>query len=232
MPPAAMIELRDDEALESLPDGLRVIRRRAGYRHSVDPLLLTEFTRVRRGEAVIDLGTGSAILLLLLAKKGRPKRMVGVELKESLCDLALRNVRLNGLEGLITIINRDVRRLRDDLEGSSFDLVVSNPPFRSVTSGRISPHPERAIARHELALMLPELLDISAYLLRPGGRLGIIYAAPRMADLVWELRSKGLEPKRLQVVHHRVETPASLLLVEAVKGGGAGLELLPPRILA
>ena len=220
-----------DETIETLPGGLRIIQKRRGYRYSVDALLLAEFAQVDKGDVIIDLGTGCGILPLLLCQKGEPERVIGVEVQEELFRLAMRNIQINSLSHLIEIVNKDIRNLKGEFRAGSFDLAVSNPPFRPPTWGRISRETQRAIARHEIAITLPELVETAQYLLKVGGRLSLVYPVVRLADLIYQLRSLGLEPKTLQLVHHRRGEEASLALLEAVKGAGVELKVLPPKII-
>ncbi|UCD84496.1 MAG: tRNA1(Val) (adenine(37)-N6)-methyltransferase, partial [Deltaproteobacteria bacterium] len=217
--------LREDETLDQLLSGkLKIIQKKKGYRFSLDALLLTDFVRISRGDEVIDLGTGSGVIPLILAKKSPAKRIVGVEIQKELAEMALRNVQLNALEDKITILHRDLRKLPGELTAGSFALVLSNPPYRTGSSGRLNPNPEKAVARHELTCSLEELLKVAGYLLKPKGRLALIYSAPRLADLIAGLRKEKLEPKRLRLIHPDSDTKAKLVLIEASKGGKVELE--------
>jgi tRNA1Val (adenine37-N6)-methyltransferase len=146
-------------------------------------------------------------------------------------DRACRNVEQNRFRERVTIQRVDVRNIRDAFSPESFAAVVCNPPYRRVASGRISPDAERKIARHELAAGLADFLQAGAYLLRIKGRMALVYPAPRVVDLVQSMRQVNLEPKRLRMVHSFAGADAALVLVEGVKGGRSGIEVLPPLIV-
>ncbi len=221
--------LREDETLDQLLSGeLKIIQKKKGYRFSLDALLLTDFIRISPGDEVLDLGTGSGVIPLILAKKSPAKRIVGVEIQKDLAEMALRNVQLNALEERITILHRDLRELPGELPACSFDLVLSNPPYRASSSGRLNPDPEKAIARHELTCSLEELLKVASYLSKPKGRVALIYSAPRLVDLMTGLRKEKLEPKRLRMIHPDSEIKAKLILIEAIKEGKVELEVMGP----
>lgn len=221
--------LHPDETLDKLrPAGLRIIQPKAGYRFSLDPVLLCAFARVGDGEEVADLGTGSGVIPLLLAAQTGAARIVGVELQPATADRARRSVALNGLEARIKIVEADVRALRGVLSPQSFAAVLANPPYRPPGSGRQAPAGERAAARHELAGGLADFLRAAAYLLGDGGRLYIVYLAERLAELLAHMREARLEPKRLRCVHARTGEPARMVLVEGRKGGKGGVVVEPP----
>lgn len=229
---SSSIPLHPEETLDDLRlGGLKIIQARAGYRFSLDPILLCGFVDRQGVEAAVDLGTGSGVIPLILARTSVVNRIVGVELQPGLADRARRSVGLNGLGERIEIVEGDLRQLPRALGIGSFDLVLSNPPFRQGGSGRIAPNGERAAARHELAGGLEDFLKTAALLLRPGGRCCLIYLAERLTDLLVELRRAGLEPKRLRTVQSREGEGPRLVLVEARKGGRPGLAVEPPLLV-
>ena len=177
---------------------------RRGYRFSVDAVLLGVFCRPARGGLGADLGTGCGVVGLVLLARGAARRVVGVELQADLARLARRNARENRDQGTLSVVRADLRRRPLPLAAGCFDLVVSNPPFFRLASGRRSPDPERAVARDERALPLADLLRAARWLLRTGGRFGVVYPAPRLAELLTGARDVGLEPKRLRLVHPKI----------------------------
>jgi tRNA1Val (adenine37-N6)-methyltransferase len=221
--------LHDDETLDELrPGGLRILQNKAGYRFSLDPVLLCAFARIGQGETVCDLGTGCGIIPLLLARTSAAESIIGVEVQAEMADRARRGVLLNRLQGQVTILHRDLRAVRTYLAAESCQVVLSNPPYRRPHSGRRSPRGERARARHELCGGLKDFLACAAWLLGTGGRFYMIYLAERLTDLLAGMRQVGLEPKRLRCVHSRIGDPARLVLVEGRRGGGPGLSVEPP----
>lgn len=223
---------RDDETLDALFEGkLKFFQGRRGYRFSLDALLLAHFMTCRRGEKIADLGTGNAVIALILAYLHSSLSIAGIEIQPSMVDRAGRNVRMNGFQERIMISQADVRNIQETFSPESFAAVVCNPPYRRMTSGRISPNVERKIARHEVAAGLADFLRAGAYLLPVKGRIAMVYPALRVVDLLQSMRKANLEPKRLRMVHSFANTKASLVLVEAVKGGRSGNEVLSPLIV-
>jgi tRNA1Val (adenine37-N6)-methyltransferase len=148
-----------------------------------------------------------------------------------MADRALRSVKFNRLEEKVEIIRGDVRLSDGRLAPRSFDIVVSNPPYRRLRSGRTNPDPERHIARHEVKGTLQDFLSGGSRLLRPGGRMDLVYPATRAVDLIVAMREEGLEPKRLRLVHSYEGGAAALVLVEGIKDGGAELQIERPLVI-
>ncbi len=224
--------LSPDETLDSLLNGkLKIIQKKEGYRFSIDAVLLSQFVTIRTNEKVLDLGTGCGILPLLLSRMTKTSAFVGVEIQKSLAECAIKNVHLNHLEDRISVLCLDFKQLKTFFPPGSFDVVLSNPPYRKHRTGRVNPSPEKAIARHEIKATLDDLVSIASYLLPNKGRCYLIFPASRMADLFVALRKKNMEPKRLKLVHPRIDEGATFLLVESVKASGAELKVMPPLIL-
>lgn len=219
--------LKEDEEIDAFLDGeLRIIQSRHGYRFSVDALLLAEFVSMTPEGVVVDLGAGCGIISLLLAKKGQAGYIVCLELQEELASQAKRNAVLNGLEERVAILQGDLRAL--PLAPRCADVVVCNPPYRKSRSGRINPDPCKAIARHEIAMTLVDILAAGKTLLRSGGKLALIYPANRLTEVFSRMRSQDLEPKRLQVIFPDSASHAKLAMIEGRLGGKSGLKILPP----
>jgi len=224
--------LSPDETLDIFFNGkLKIFQKKRGYRFSIDAILLAQFVRIRKDERVVDLGTGCGILPLLLSQTSKASSFIGVEIQKGLAECAAKNVIFNQLEDRISIFHRDFTELKTVFPSNSFHVVVSNPPYRKFRTGRINPHPEKAIARHEIKANLNDLTSVLAHLLKQKGRAYIIFPATRTADLLTSLRHQNLEPKRVQFVHSRAEEEAKFILVEAIKFSGVELHVMPPRIL-
>lgn len=218
-----------DETLDILFDGkLSLFQSRTGYRFSLDGLLLANFVTVKRREKIVDLGTGNGVIPLVLAILHRSVILTGVELQPAMIERARRNVQLNGLEKRIQILSGDVRAGERLAAEASFDVAVCNPPYRKPSSGRISPNDEKQIARHETRGDLGDFLRTGGFLLRPKGRMAVVYSAGRCIDLLSGMREARIEPKRMRMVHSFADVAASLVLVEGVKGGRSGVEVLAP----
>jgi tRNA1Val (adenine37-N6)-methyltransferase len=221
-----------DETLDTFFNGkLQIIQKKKGYRFSMDAVLLSQFIKIRKNERVMDLGTGCGILPLLLSHTTKTHSFVGVEIQKGLAECAEKNVVLNHLEDRISILMQDFRELKEIFPPGSFDVVLSNPPYRKYRTGRINPSIEKAIARHEIKGTLEDLISIASYLLPPKGRCYTIFPALRTVDLLMALRDGQLEPKRLQFVHPRIGEEAKFILTESIKTSGVELKLMEPLIL-
>jgi tRNA1Val (adenine37-N6)-methyltransferase len=224
--------VQPDETLEPFGQGrLWVFQKKHGYRFSLDAVLLAGLTDLRTGGRVMDLGTGCGIVSLILACRFPHCSLVGVESQPALAALAERNVLLNGLTGHVEIMADEMQNLPQRFPGECFEVVVSNPPYRPLGSGRLNPEAERAIARHELHGSLELVAQSANYLLPTKGRLALIYPAWRLVHLCAQLRSLHLEPKTLRLIHSLPGEEARLVWVEARKGGGEDLKVLPPLIV-
>jgi tRNA1Val (adenine37-N6)-methyltransferase len=221
-----------DETLDTLFDGrLRILQSRRGYRFSLDALLLAHFAGPRGREKVFDLGAGSGVVSLILATFYPDLFVTGIEIQEAMVACARRSARLNGLDRRVQILQRDVRTIAKTLPPAPADLVVCNPPYRGIGSGRVSQECERMIARHEIKGELMDFVHAGAHLLDNKGRMVLIFLAGRTSDLLQSMRSAGIEPKRLRFVHSCPGREAGLVMAEGVKGGRREQKVLPPLIL-
>jgi len=228
--------------LETFFEGrLRCLQPRQGYRFSLDAFILAHAITPAPGDRILDLGTGCGIVALLLAFRWPRVRCTGLELQPALAELARRNVELNrpnlhnragdDLPERLTMIEADLGRLAHHLEPEQFDWVVTNPPFRRKDAGRINPEPSKAVARHEIAVDLRAVVGAAAFAVCNRGRVTLVYPARRAATLIHALKERELEPKRLRLVHDHPGGEAWLVVVEAVKNGGEGLDILPPLLV-
>ncbi len=207
---------------------LRLIQSRSGYRFSIDAILLSEFVTIKKGDTIVDLGTGCGIIPLLLLQSRSVGYAVGLEVQPGLADQAFRNAALNGFSHRLGVVIGDLRQ--PPLAPSSADVIVCNPPYRRKESGRISPDKQRAIARHEILASMDDILYSARRLLRVKGRLAMVYPAERLVDLVVRIRGFGMEPKRIRIIYPSMKSEAKLALIEAWVGGKPGLKILTPLI--
>ena len=223
------ITLREDEKLDELFNGrLKIIQKKEGYRFSVDALLLAHFSSHLPAHSIIDLGTGSGIIPLVLAGKKAAPAIVGVEVQEEMADMARRTISLNDLTGRVTILREDMRNIRDSFPPASFDLVVSNPPYYPVSTGRINPTGQKAIARHEIMLSLEDLVAGAHYLVKPTGCAVIIFPAKRLSELLSALTRAAMKPRLLRIIYSQEKGEGKLVIVEACKGGNPELVITQP----
>lgn len=217
-----------DETLTQLRSGgLQLIQAEKGYRFSLDPVLLAHFVTIKPGERILDMGCGCGVIALLLARKVKDSEVVGVEVQAQQADRARRNVRLNALEARVQIEVGDIRTWGQGQEGE-FERVVCNPPFRASCQGRISHGEERRVSRHEMHGTLHDFIRIGAQLLRKDGTLSMVHLPERLADIMLKMRTCGVEPKRMRMVHSRSAEGARLVLIEGRRHGRPGLEVEAP----
>jgi tRNA1Val (adenine37-N6)-methyltransferase len=221
-----------DETLDHLLTGtIKIFQKKKGYRFSIDSILLAHFIHLKEGQRVVDLGTGSGIIPIILATKVKSTEIWGMEIQGELAEMAKRNIEMNHLHGRVHILKGDARNLARQMESEGFDIVLTNPPYRKIRSGRLNPEREKAVARHEITGSLADMAKIAFRLLRPKASFYVVYPAVRIADLITCIRESHLEPKRLRLVHPNVRKAAQLILVEAIKGASPGLEIHPPLFI-
>ena len=214
----------DDETLDTLScGGIAVLQKKNGYRYSLDAYLLAAFVSERPGTEILDIGSGSGVIALLLASvKGM--HVTGVEIQEEMAEMSRRSVKMAGLSDRLHIVHGNIK----DFSGKSFDAIVTNPPYRPVSAGRINPDKSKAVSRHELLIDLDTLMIKAYELLRPSGRFYIIYPAWRLPDLFFSMRSNGIEPKTMMSIHSHMNSPAELCLISGMKGAGRELSIARP----
>jgi len=207
-----------------------ILQPKKGFRFTLDSLLLADFCRIKPRDRILEPGAGTGIISLLLAKKFSSARFVAVEFEVQSFSLLCVNIERNGLVDNIVPVDRDLRNLNRSIAPDTFDVIVANPPYTKSGTGRASPSPERQRARHDHASSLDAWLNLKS-LLKNRGRYFLVFPAGRGAEILSLLRKHELEPKRIRTVHPTRNKPASLLLIEAVKGSGMGLEIVPPLIV-
>lgn len=210
---------------------IQIKQAQAGYRFSVDAVLLAYQAAPRVGDRVIDLGTGCGIISLIMAFRNPDIKVYAVELQDELVKLAISNVKDNHLQDRIAVIGADMKTIGPDLITGPVDLLVCNPPYRRPGSGKINPHRERAVARHELKANLRDVIGTARRLLKTAGRMVTIYTAERTADILCQMRADRIEPKYIRTIHSHRRSEAKLVLIEGLKGGNPGLKIASPLII-
>jgi tRNA1Val (adenine37-N6)-methyltransferase len=222
----------EEETFDEILNGLvRVYQKKKGYRFSIDSLLLAHFVSLKRRTRFMDIGCGSGVILLILAKRFPGTSGVGLEIQEHFSELARRNSQVNNLTGRIEIVQGDARHIKTIFPERSFDATIFNPPYRKLNSGRINPGEEKAIARHEVKGSLKDFLNAAKYLLKPTGKVFAIYPAKRMVELIYLFRLNGIEPKKMKLVYSDITSDAEFILVEGRKGSREELKIEPPLFI-
>lgn len=226
------IRLRDDERIDDLQrNGYGVIQRKGAFCFGMDAVLLSGFAAVKPGETVLDLGTGTGIIPILLEAKTEGRFFTGLEIQEESADMARRSVAYNHLEGKVEIVTGDIKEAGSLFPLASFDVVTSNPPYMNQSHGLKNPGEPKAIARHEVLCTLEDVIGQGARLLRPGGRFYMVHRPRRLVEIIQTFTRHNLEPKRMKYVHPYTDRPANMVLIEAVRGGGALMQVEAPIIV-
>ena len=201
-----------------------------GYRFSIDPILLAHFVQPSAQATILDLGAGCGVAGLLCAHLHPGISVTAYELQPALANLCARNFTANKLNPRCQVVEGDVRT-RNGLQAESMDLVICNPPYGRLRSGRLNPASEQAIARHELQGSLADFCQAAAFAVKNRGRVCFVYPARRLATLFSTLQSQRLEPKRLRPVYSYPGSEGKLVLLEAMKNGGEELRLEQPLFI-
>lgn len=207
-----------------------ITQQKKGFRFTLDSLLLADFCRLKPKDRVLEPGAGTGVISLLLARKFSQARFVADEVEPGAYGLLLHNIEDNGLAENIVPVNADISDLSSSISPHAFDVIVANPPYAKVGAGRTSPFPDRRLARQTETAPIDAWLDLKD-LLKNKGRFFLVFPASRAAELMELLCTRDLEPKRLRFVHPYAQKPASLVLVEAMRSAGVGLDVLPPLIV-
>jgi tRNA1Val (adenine37-N6)-methyltransferase len=218
--------------LDSFLNGkLKIRQSKSGYRFSIDAILLANHVDPKPGHRVVDIGTGCGIISLILAYRHPGIRIFGIEIQKELADIAMMNTADNNMLDRIRIFNFDAKKICPSLTSGCVDAVVCNPPHRETGSGRINPNGQLAIARHEIAMTVDDLLKAADRMLCRGGKFWAIYPTRRMICILNRMRSLKIEPKKLCMIHSTSGANAIRCLIEGVKGGKPGVTVLPPLMI-
>lgn len=214
-----------------LTKNMKIIQSNEVFCFSMDAVLLAHFVSlpIRKGK-IIDLCTGNGVIPLLLST--RTKGIIhGVEIQQRLADMARRNVELNGLTDQIHIYHDDVKEVCKYLTPGSYDVLTCNPPYLPLQRGMFNANEHLSIARHEIKLTLEEMIQVSAKLVRTGGKVAYVHRPNRLADLITYMRKYKIEPKRIRFVHPKRQAEANMVLIEGIRDGKPDVKLLPPLIV-
>ncbi|MGI6160814.1 MAG: tRNA1(Val) (adenine(37)-N6)-methyltransferase [Christensenellales bacterium] len=224
--------LKEGERVDDLQyKGLKIIQNPAAFRFGMDAVLLAGFSVIRRGECVADLGTGSGIIAILLSGRMPSARIDALEIQPQMADMAKRSVGMNGLDGVVRVVEGDIKRAEDYLEVNAYHAVVCNPPYKKAGDGAKSASHTLAAARHEVLCTLEDVVKNAARLMKTKGRLYMIHRSDRFAELLYTMRDYGIEPKRIRMVQPSYGKPPNLMLIEGVKQGRSGVKWEPPLIV-
>ncbi|MDY3298696.1 tRNA1(Val) (adenine(37)-N6)-methyltransferase [Selenomonas sp.] len=223
--------LKEHERLDDLmKSGRHIIQNTQEFCFSLDAVLLAHFPRVHKNDRVLELGTGTGVIPLLIADEAA--RIDAVELSPVMADVAARNVIMNELEDKIFVREGDYRAIEQLYPRESFDLVLANPPYRPVTQGMANKIAGVARARHEFTATLADVVRAAQVMLRFGGHFAMVHLPERLGEIIVALHEHQMEGKRLRMVQPKAAKAPNMMLIEAVKGANpGGLQVLPPLIV-
>ncbi|WP_304943693.1 tRNA1(Val) (adenine(37)-N6)-methyltransferase [Vallitalea guaymasensis] len=226
------MELKKGERIDELHrNGYRIIQNTGKFCFGIDAVLLTGFAVVKEKETVLDLGTGTGIIPILLEAKTKGNHFTGLEIQEESVEMADRSVKLNCLEDKISIVKGDIKEAVKLFPLSSFDVITSNPPYMNNKNGIKNDLQPKSIARHEILCTLDDVIKNTASLLKVGGRFYMVHRPSRLPEIIITLKKYKLEPKRIRLVHPYIDKEPNMVLIESVRHGKPLLKVEPPLIV-
>lgn len=227
------MELLENERIDDLEyKNLKIIQNEKGFCFGIDSVLLSDFAKgVKKNSTVLDIGTGTGIISILLSAKTQVKKIYGVEIQEEVANMAKRSVSLNNLDERIEIINANIKDIFRILEPNKIDCIVTNPPYMKLNTGKVNDEKKKLISRHEIECTLEDIIQISYKLLKSNGEFYMVHRAERIVDILYNLRKYKLEPKILRFIQPKENKEPNLILIKAVKNAENQLTLEKPLIV-
>lgn len=212
-------------------NGYYIIQNPSKFCFGMDAVLLSGFAAAKKGEKVLDLGTGTGIIPILMEAKTEGMHFTGLEIQPESADMAARSIAYNHLEDKIDIVTGDIKEASRIFGAASFDVVTTNPPYMNDAHGIKNPHVPKAIARHEVLCTLEDVVREGSRVLRPGGRFYIVHRPFRLVEIFEIMTRYKLEPKRMKLVYPFVDREPNMVLIEGIKGGRSMIKIEKPLIV-
>ncbi|MBQ2406485.1 MAG: tRNA1(Val) (adenine(37)-N6)-methyltransferase [Lachnospiraceae bacterium] len=226
------IVLKENERIDDLQrNGYRIIQNREKFCFGMDAVLLSGFASVKPGAEVLDMGTGTGIIPILLEAKSQASHFYALEIQPESADMARRSVSLNKLENKIEIVTGDIKEAGSIFKAASFDLVTCNPPYMIGNHGITNPDGPKAIARHEILCTLEDVISNATRLLKPGGSFCMVHRPFRLAEIITLMTKYKIEPKRMRLVYPYVDKEPNMVLIEGCRGGKPRMTVEKPLIV-
>lgn len=224
------MKLKENERIDDLQiNNLKIIQNKNGFCFGIDSVLLSDFaSSITKNSQVVDLGTGTGIISILLSAKTMAKNIIGIEIQENVAEMAARSVELNNLQNKIKIINEDIKNIIKILPNNSYDAIVTNPPYMKDNSGLKNENYEKLISRHEIECTIEDVAKVSRALLKDKGEIYMVHRPDRLVDIIETFRKNKLEIKTIRLVHSNLELQANLVLIKAIKNGKPFLKIEKP----
>ena len=213
------MELYDDERIDDLEfKGLKIIQNEKGFCFGIDSVLLSDFAKnIKDNSMVLDLGTGTGIIPILLCGKTNLKEVIGVEVQEEVANMAKRSSKLNNLQDRFKILNDNILNLNKYYKNQTFDVIITNPPYKKKNSGVINDDKRKLISRHEITASLEDFIRVTKDLLKDKGEFYMVHRPERLVDILYLLRKYKIEPKELRFVYSNINRPPKMVLVKGIK---------------
>ena len=226
------IELKEHERIDDLErNGYQIIQNPEKFCFGMDAVLLSGFAQVKPGAAVLDLGTGTGIIPILIEAKTQAAKICAIEIQEESADMARRSVQLNHLEKKIDIVTGDLKEAERFFDAASFDVITCNPPYMIGQHGLTNPDAPKAIARHEILCTLEDVVRSAAKLLKTGGKFCMVHRPFRLAEIMTVMVQYRLEPKRMRLVYPYADKEPTMVLIEGCRGGRPRMTVEKPLII-
>ena len=227
------MEIKENERIDDLQyKGLKLIQNKEGFCFGVDSVLLSDFAKnIKSNCTVVDIGTGTGIVGLLLCKKTNLKKIYGIEVQTEVAQMAKRSVIMNNLEDKFEIINCDINNIFEYLPQNKIDVVVTNPPYKKVNTGVKSEDEKNMISRHEIKCTLEDIVEKSSKLLKDRGEFYMVHRAERLADIMCVMRKYKIEPKEIRFVHSKAFEKPNLILVKGIRCAKEFLKIQKPLVI-
>ena len=221
------IELKENERIDDLEyKNLKIIQDKDGFCFGIDSVLLSDFAKdIKKQAKVLDLGTGTGIISILLCGKTDLNKIIGVEIQKEVAEMASRSSKLNNLENKFEIINENILNLKNIFENQTFDVIVTNPPYKKKNTGIVNENEKKVISRHEITADLADFIKISKDLLKDKGEFYMVHRPERLVDILSLMRENKIEPKILRFVFSKKDSEPKLILIKGIKNAKSFLKI-------
>ena len=228
-----IILLKENERIDDLQyKGLKIIQNINGFCFGIDSVLLSDFAKeIKPKSKVLDLGTGTGIISILLCGKTELQEIIGVEIQKDVAEMAEKSIRLNKLENRIKILNEDIKEICKKFTANSFDAIVTNPPYKKENTGLISKDRSQLISRHEIMCNIEDIAKVSSNLLNSNCSIYMVHRPDRLIDIIESFRKYKLEPKKIRFIYPKTNKEPNLVLIKATKNGKQFLKVEKPLII-
>ena len=227
------IELKDNEIIDDLElNNLKIIQNNNGFKFGIDSILLSDFAKkIKKDSIVLDIGTGTGIISILLSAKTEANKIIGIEIQREVADMAKRSVILNKLENKIEIINDDINNIEKYFENNYFDVIVTNPPYQKNNTGLKSENEKNLISRNEIKCTLEDIIKKYFKILKDKGEFYMVHRPERLVDIMYLMRKNKIEPKELRFVYPKISDKPNLILIKGIKNAKQFLKVEKPLII-